>query len=99
MTASATITSLAPAIRKRATRRGHHSVADTPEMRRKLKDFGRAVAVLRKKKGLTVLGLSVAVGISDTQVCNIEAGNNWPSVPVLINLCGVLGVKLPPMME
>ncbi len=99
MTASATITSLAPAIRNRATRRGHHSVADTPEMRRKLKDFGRAVAVLRKKKGLSVVALGAQAGISDSQVCNIEIGNNWPSMPVYIGLCRVLGVGVPPLME
>jgi DNA-binding XRE family transcriptional regulator len=62
-----------------------------------LKKFGIALRNRRKTVGMTQRKLAKCAGISSKSICNIEMGNNWPSVPVLIAMSRILhpGKKIP----
>lgn len=85
MTAQARITSLAPAVRSKSTPR-------------KLKALGRAITDLRKKQGLGREKFASLIGLSYSNTANIETGQNWPSMPVYIKICSVLGIGVPPLV-
>lgn len=85
MTAQARITSLAPAVRSKSTPR-------------KLKALGKAIVKLRNKRKLTREVFAEQIGLSYSNTANIETGQNWPSMPVYIKICSVLGIGVPPLV-
>ena len=48
--------------------------------------FALAIRKRRKEMGFTQRELALAAGISPKSLCNVEMGNNWPSVPVYLAL-------------
>jgi transcriptional regulator with XRE-family HTH domain len=82
MTASARLTSLAPAVRSKSTPR-------------KLRSLGKAIVALRNKRGLGREDFAAKIGLSYSNTANIETGQNWPSMPVYIRICEVLGISVP----
>lgn len=63
-----------------------------------IQKFAAAVREKREVLGMTVRGLARKVGISPSQMSNIQYGYNWPSVPVYIKLCRVLKAGKIPMI-
>jgi len=47
-------------------------------------------AALRARRDLTQEGLAEKVGVSARYIQNVEAGDNFPSLPTLVRLCAVL---------
>lgn len=56
--------------------------------------IGRKIAELRKRNGLTQMGLADALGISFQAVSNWERGNTMPDISKLQELSGILGVSI-----
>ena len=54
------------------------------------KRFGRNVARLRSRRNLTQEELAEKVGVSARYIQNVEAGENFPSLPTLVRLRVVL---------
>lgn len=52
--------------------------------------FGGRVRKLRENRGIIQADLSRTLGISQKTLGGIEAGQNWPSLPVYIALCRAL---------
>lgn len=66
---------------------------------RELKALGDRISQVRETRGLSQTALAHLIGISNKTLENIEAGRNWPSLPVFIVLCKVLGVGRPPLLD
>ena len=54
------------------------------------KRFGRNLAKLRKRKGLTQERVAEKMEVATRYIQNLEGGDNFPSLPVLAHLKGVL---------
>jgi len=54
------------------------------------KRLGKNVAALRARRDLTQEGLAEKVGVSARYIQNVEAGDNFPSLPTLVRLHAVL---------
>jgi len=69
----------------------------SPHARKTLQAFGLALRARRKLLRYSNAALGREVGVSSKSLCNIESGNNYPSVPVLAALVRVLyaGQKIP----
>lgn len=93
MTATSKIQALAPVLRK------EHGLHRTPENIAALRRFAAAVVAKRTKKGLSRPAFAAKVGVSYFTINHIEHFENWPTVPVYIKMCKVLGVRVPPLME
>jgi DNA-binding XRE family transcriptional regulator len=52
--------------------------------------LGKNVAALRARRGLTQEQLAEKVGVSARYIQNVEAGDNFPSLPTLARLRAVL---------
>ena len=61
--------------------------------------LGKRIAHLRKTKGLTQLELSVDSGLSQSFLCDLEAGRRNPSIETLERLAMALGVSLSVLLE
>ena len=61
--------------------------------------LGKRIAHLRKTKGLTQLELSVDSGLSQSFLCDLEAGSRIPSIETLERLAMALGVSLSVLLE
>ena len=57
-----------------------------------LRMLGARIRDLRTAKSLSQIQFSALAGISNKQLCNIEKANNWPSLPVYVEICRHLGV-------
>lgn len=65
---------------------------------RNLKRFGQNLKAHRLDSGFpTLRSLADKVGISYKSLFNIEAGLNWPSMPVYLRLCQELKLPDPPL--
>lgn len=51
-----------------------------------LKKFATRLRARRLKMNLSQRDLARQVGISSKSLCNLEMGNNWPSLPVYVAL-------------
>lgn len=61
-----------------------------------LKAMGAALRAARVERGISQIAMAKTIGISNKQLCNIEKGNNWPSLQVYSAICTkVFGAKLP----
>lgn len=49
---------------------------------------------LRKAKGLTLRDLSIACGVSYSNLCNLENNKNSPSLNTLANVCEALDAEI-----
>jgi DNA-binding XRE family transcriptional regulator len=56
-----------------------------------LKALANQVKKRRANLGITQIDFAEDLKISNKTLANIEAGNNWPSMPVYITLCRNLG--------
>ena len=52
--------------------------------------LGKNVATLRARRDLTQEGLAEKVGVSARYIQNVEAGDNFPSLPTLVRLRAAL---------
>jgi transcriptional regulator with XRE-family HTH domain len=64
-----------------------------------IKELGKMLKALRKKRGLTQGELAKSAGISQIYVAKIEAGDKIPSLPTLEKLAKVLKVKVGKLLE
>jgi DNA-binding XRE family transcriptional regulator len=64
--------------------------ARKPESCPHRKRLGKNVAALRARRDLTQEGLAEKVGVSARYIQNVEAGENFPSLPTLVRLRAVL---------
>ncbi len=58
--------------------------------------FGMAVRRRRQMRRVTQSALARLCGVSVSQMCNIESGLNYPSLPIYFKVCTVLATKPPP---
>lgn len=65
---------------------------------REQKILGEELLAHRNSRGLSQTALAHLVGISNKTLENIESGRNWPSLPVYIVICKVLGIGRPPLL-
>lgn len=75
---------------------------DNADARRDVKariSFGLAVKARRKELQLSQQELGNLMDVSMQQVCNIEAGLNWPAIPAYQKLCHALRVGYLPLMK
>ena len=56
--------------------------------------FGERVLLVRRRKGLTLRGLSKACGISESLLCRYEHGNTEPTLFSAVCVANALGVSL-----
>ena len=56
------------------------------------KEFGERLARLRIEKGVSAREMSLAIGQHHGFICNIENGNNYPSMQAFFYICEYLGV-------
>ena len=61
--------------------------------------LGKRIAHLRKTRGLTQLELSVDSGLSQSFLCDLEAGRRNPSVETLERIAVALNVSLSVLLE
>lgn len=85
MTTRAKIASLASAIQKRKDPGA-------------LRQFAKALTKLRSER-MSRRQFADKIGLSYSNTSNIELGENWPSMPVYIKICEVLGVGEPPLVK
>src|SRR6478609_7514527 len=71
----------------------------TPRANALLAKFGVAVAARRRQLGMGQTEMSRDIGCTVSQVSNMEAGRNWPSMTVYFKLCRVLQVETPPFFK
>ena len=77
----------------------HHQLGRTPASRRDLTRFARQVRKRRLHFAFSQSVLANQIGISTKQLSNIECANNWPAMPVALELCRLLGIELPRMVD
>lgn len=70
----------------------------SPAHRKILAAFAKALRKHRDALGLGQSDVAKKVGISAKTLCNIEASNNFPSLPVYAALCRVLNLGQPPLL-
>lgn len=58
-----------------------------------LKSFAAALRARRTQMNMSQRDLARRVGISSKSLCNLEMGNNWPSMPVYVALIRVMKPK------
>jgi len=61
--------------------------------------FGENLAKLRKRQKFTQEGLAEKVGMSARYIQNLEAGDNFPTLPMLVRLKVVLDCSWGKMFE
>lgn len=59
-----------------------------------LKAFGKRLAEVRKKRGLTQQQLAAKLDVSLVSIGYLEIGNRWPRLATLHRICEVLKVSL-----
>lgn len=59
----------------------------------KLVEFGKQIRKQRLAAGISQTALAKKVGVSNKNLCNIECGLNWPSLPVYFALLAELETK------
>lgn len=64
-----------------------------------IESFGDRLRSRREKKALKRDDVATRCGISYKTLANLEAGRSWPSMPVYISLCRLLGVGKVPLVE
>ncbi len=64
-----------------------------------LKTFGRIMKARRLDLKMSHADLARAIGVSASQVSNMERGDNYPSLPVYVALCFALGYVKIPLLE
>lgn len=69
------------------------------QSKKELRKFGEAVREKRAELRVSQVDLARLVGISNKTLFNIEAGNNWPSLPVYAALCRHLALPTPPLLS
>lgn len=57
------------------------------------KELGSKLRILRKKHKMTQEKLCVYLGMTRTQVTNIEAGRTTPTVHTLISICNLFDIS------
>lgn len=66
-----------------------HNEIDAEAMKKR-GELGRNTKHLREELGMTQDDVAKLSGISRTQICNIELGNTFISIPVMLKLCIIL---------
>lgn len=62
-------------------------------LKAELKELGKRILFLRTEKKLSQIQFAELAGISNKQLCNIEKGYNWPSLPAYIGICRAAGLE------
>ena len=57
------------------------------------KIFGSRLEKLRKEKGISAAALAKVLGVSSTQIGDMERGNSATTMPRLYHLCVYFGVS------
>ncbi len=55
-------------------------------------DFGKRLASLREKKGVSARNMSLSIGQGTSYINGIESGHNLPSMTVFFYICEYLGI-------
>ena len=82
-------------------------VAAMPAKKTPETDFGHRLVAIRQARGLTQTQLADATGTSQRIISRLETVADFPTVPILLELCRVLrvssdellGLKAPPRVE
>lgn len=113
MTAQARITSFGKVLKKHKRKPSRNEQMEDARVAARLKrwkekreqaasnplvSFGLAVAEVRKQRGIPRWRFASLIGLSYSNIANIETGQNWPSMPVYIKICSVLGIGVPPLV-
>ena len=61
---------------------------------RNVKDFGAAIAAIRKSKGIKQIQLARMIGVSTNAMCSIELGNSAARQETLDKILEVLGAEI-----
>lgn len=64
-----------------------------------METFGKFVATLRKKKGMTQLELADKLGVTDKAVSKWERNLSFPDVAILPELAEILNISLDELMQ
>ena len=56
--------------------------------------IGDRIKVERENRGLTIAVFSERIGISITSLCNLENGQEYVPLPVIIKIAEILGISL-----
>ena len=78
-----------------------------PAKKQPLTEFGKRLVAVRQARGLTQVQLAKATGTTQRVVSRLETIADFPTVPVLLELCRalrvsadeLLGLKAPPRVE
>ncbi len=66
---------------------------------KELKEIGKNIARIRRKKGLTQLDVAAATGMEANSLGRIENGRTNPTVRTLLKLAKALGVSLSELVK
>jgi putative transcriptional regulator len=66
---------------------------------KELKEIGKNISTIRRKKGLTQLDLASACGMETNSLGRIENGRTNPTVKTLLKLAKALDVKLTELVK
>lgn len=61
----------------------------TPDFKKRA-HFGRKLRAARRRSALSQGAVAEHTGITLGQVCHLERGRSWPSLPVYFKICAVL---------
>ncbi len=64
-----------------------------------IQSFGRVMKARRLDRKMSHADLAKAIGVSASQISNMERGDNYPSLPVYVRLCVALGYVRIPLLE
>lgn len=64
-----------------------------------IEKFGKTIRILRKNKGLTLLGLSLELNIHKTYLGQIELGKKIPSIDVAVDISNYFKIGLDSNLE
>ncbi len=66
---------------------------DMPAKKQSLHEFGQRLATLRLARGLTQVQLAATLDVSQRAISRLETVAEYPTVPLLLQLCRVLKVS------
>lgn len=67
---------------------------DLPTQQAIIKELGNLLRELRVASGLKMVELSDECGVSQSVLCRVELARRVPGVPLLMNVCAKLGVRV-----
>lgn len=69
------------------------------DVMKELKEIGKNIARIRRKKGLTQLDVAAATGMEANSLGRIENGRTNPTIKTLLKLAKAMGVSLSELVK